>query len=48
MSAAHMPILPAKQFRGKSGVVLYGDFVMEGELIKSADRLGLVQTLYVG
>ena len=46
MSAAHMPILPAKQFRGKSGVGLYGDFVMEGdwvvgELVKAVDRLGL-------
>lgn len=46
MSAAHMPILPAKEFRGKSGVGLYGDFVMEadwvvGELIRTIDRLGL-------
>jgi arylsulfatase A-like enzyme len=46
MSGAHMPILPAKEFRGKSGVGLYGDFVMEadwvvGELIKTVDRLGL-------
>ncbi len=46
MCAAHMPILPAKEFRGKSGVGIYGDFVMEadwvvGELIRTVDRLGM-------
>ena len=46
MCAAHMPILPARQFRGQSGVGLYGDFVMEadwvvGELVNTIDRLGL-------
>ncbi len=46
MSAAHMPILPAEEFRGKSGVGRYGDFVMEadwvvGELVKTVDRLGM-------
>lgn len=48
LCAAHMPILPAPQFRGKSGVGLYGDFVMEadwvvGELVKTVDRLGLAE-----
>lgn len=52
MSAAHMPILPAKQFRGKSEAGLYGDFVMEadwvvGELVKTIDRLGLAENTLV-
>ena len=52
LCAAHMPILPARQFRGKSGAGLYGDFVMEadwvvGELVKTIDRLGLAENTLI-
>jgi arylsulfatase A len=52
MSAAHMPILPAPQFRGKSPVGLYGDFVMEadyvvGEIVNTIDRLGLARNTLI-
>ncbi|MEI8044701.1 MAG: arylsulfatase [Verrucomicrobiota bacterium] len=45
-SAPHTPIVPTKEWQGKSGLNLYGDFVMQtdaaaGQVLAAMDRLGL-------
>jgi arylsulfatase A len=51
-TAPHTPILPTKEWAGKSGLGPYGDFVMEtdwaaGEVLKSIDAAGLAQSTLV-
>lgn len=46
LPSPHTPIVPDIQFKGKSGVTPYGDYVMEtdwavGQVIKTLDSLGL-------
>jgi arylsulfatase A len=46
LTSPHTPILPTKEWQGKSGVSAYGDFVMEtdwalGEIMGALDRTGL-------
>jgi len=46
LPAPHTPILPAAEFRGRSGTNAYGDFCLEvddvvGQLMTALDRLGL-------
>jgi arylsulfatase A len=45
-NAPHTPIVPSREFEGKSGLGKYGDFVMQvdwsvGEILKALDRNGL-------
>lgn len=52
MTAPHTPILPTKEFRGKSGTNLYGDFVlMCDDVVKQVDEklksLGLYEDTIV-
>jgi len=53
MPAPHTPILPAKEFQGKSGVNQYGDYVLEvdymiGRVMNVIDSLGLKEnTLFI-
>ncbi|NOX90472.1 MAG: arylsulfatase [Calditrichaeota bacterium] len=46
LTAPHTPILPTKEFRGKSGIGPYGDFVMQcdgsvGQILNALDELNL-------
>ncbi|TZF82615.1 arylsulfatase [Pedobacter sp. BS3] len=46
LPSPHTPVVPNKQFQGKSGVTAYGDYVMEtdwavGQVIQTLDSLGL-------
>lgn len=46
LNAPHTPIAPTKEWRGRSGLNLYADFVMEtdwavGEVLAALDRTGL-------
>jgi arylsulfatase A len=46
LTSPHTPILPTKEWQGKSGLSAYGDFVMEtdwalGEIMGALDRTGL-------
>lgn len=46
LPAPHTPILPSEEFRGKSGLNDYGDFVLMvdwviGEILKSVDKAGI-------
>ncbi len=46
LASPHTPIVPSPEWRGKSGLNFYGDFVMQtdhavGELLKALDRHGL-------
>jgi arylsulfatase A-like enzyme len=46
LSAPHTPIVPTREWRGKSGLNSYGDFVMQvdhavGQILASIDRAGL-------
>ena len=48
----HSPIVPNKQFLGKSGLSLHGDYCMEtdwavGEVLKTLDELGLADNTLV-
>lgn len=48
LSAPHGPIVPTKEWIGKSGLGLYGDFVMQtdwsvGQIINAIDKNGLTQ-----
>lgn len=53
LPAPHTPILPVKEFRGKSGLNPYGDFVlmvdhMVGEVMKAVDKAGIADnTIFV-
>jgi arylsulfatase A len=46
VNGPHTPVVPNKEFLGKSGCGIYGDFVMEidhvvGEIVKRVDDLGI-------
>lgn len=51
--APHTPILPIKEFQGKSGLNPYGDFVlmvdyMVGEVMKAVDKAGIAEnTIFI-
>jgi arylsulfatase A-like enzyme len=52
LPSPHTPIVPDKDFRGKSGVTEYGDYVMEtdwavGELMKALDAAGIRENTIV-
>lgn len=53
LSAPHTPILPTREFKGKSGIGAYGDFVIQcdwtvGEIMQVLDRNGLTEnTLFI-
>jgi arylsulfatase A-like enzyme len=52
LTSPHTPILPNPQWRGKSGLNQYGDFVMEtdaevGRLLKSLDDQGLTENTLI-
>lgn len=53
LTSPHTPIVPDKQFKGKSGVTAYGDYVMEtdwavGQVMKTLDSLGIAgNTIFV-
>jgi arylsulfatase A len=53
LSAPHTPILPVKEFQGRSGIGPYGDFVIQcdwtvGEIMQALDRNGLAEkTLFI-
>jgi len=46
LSAPHVPLMPTKEFQGKSGLNLWGDFVLQvdwtvGQVLKALKRKGL-------
>jgi arylsulfatase A-like enzyme len=46
LASPHTPIVPSKEWRGRSGLGTYGDFVMEtdhavGEIVRAVDAAGL-------
>jgi arylsulfatase A len=53
LNAPHTPILPTREFQGKSGIGPYGDFVMQcdwtvGEILKALDRHKIAEnTLFI-
>ncbi len=52
LAAPHTPIVPTKQFLGKSGIGLYADFVMQtdwtiGQVIKALERNNLTENTLV-
>ncbi len=52
LSSPHEPILPTKEWQGKSGLGKYGDFVMQtdaavGELLAALDRAGIAENTLV-
>jgi len=52
LSAPHMPILPAKSYRGKSATNAYGDFVLMvddvvGQVMDSLDKNGITENTIV-
>jgi len=52
LNAPHSPIVPSKNFQGKSGIGEYGDFCMEvdwtvGEILKTLDELNIVENTLI-
>ncbi|VGO18926.1 Arylsulfatase [Pontiella sulfatireligans] len=52
LNSPHYPLIPRDEFRGKSGLSLHGDFVMEtdwavGEVLKTLDELKLANNTIV-
>jgi len=52
LSAPHKPILPSRQFQGKSGTNEWGDFVMQvdwtvGRVIKALEKKGLAENTLI-
>ncbi|TLX71802.1 hypothetical protein E9993_19680 [Labilibacter sediminis] len=52
LNAPHAPIVPSKQFKGKSGINEYADFCMEvdwsvGEILKALDELNITDNTLV-
>ncbi|MEQ1839161.1 MAG: arylsulfatase [Verrucomicrobiales bacterium] len=52
LTSPHTPILPTKEWQGKSGLNAYGDFVMEtdwavGEVLAALDKAGLADNTLV-
>ncbi len=51
-TSPHTPILPTKEWQGKSGLSDYGDFVMEtdwalGEVLSALDKVGIAENTLV-
>jgi arylsulfatase A len=52
LTSPHTPLVPTKEWRGKSGLGLYGDFVMEtdwaiGEVLAALDKTGVADDTLV-
>jgi arylsulfatase A-like enzyme len=52
LTAPHTPILPSAEWRGKSGISLYADFVMQtddaiGQIIQALEKNGVVENTLV-
>ncbi len=52
LNAPHTPILPAKEWQGKSGINIYADFTMQvdwtvGQVLKALDRNGIAENTLV-
>ena len=52
LTSPHTPILPTKEWQGKSGLNIYGDFVMEtdwavGEVLAALDKAGIANNTLV-
>ena len=52
LNSPHTPILPTDEWKGKSGISLYADFVMEtddaiGQVIKALDKGGIAENTVV-
>jgi arylsulfatase A-like enzyme len=52
LASPHTPIVPTKEWRGKSGLGAYGDFVMEtdaalGEVLAALDKNGITENTLV-
>lgn len=52
LTSPHMPVVPAKEWQGRSGIGAYGDFVMEtdarvGELLAALDRARLAENTLI-
>ncbi len=52
MTSPHEPIVPSKDFRGKSGIAPIADFVMEtdwsaGQIVEAVDRAGIADNTIV-
>ena len=52
LTSPHTPIVPSPEWRGRSGISVYADFVMEtdwalGEVLRALDRDGLAQSTLV-
>ncbi|QDU27247.1 Arylsulfatase [Anatilimnocola aggregata] len=52
LNSPHTPIVPSKEWQGKSGLGQYGDFVMEtdwavGEVLAALERAGIAQNTLV-
>ena len=52
LPSPHTPILPTKEFQGKSGINPYGDFVMQvdwtaGQIVKAIDDAGIADNTII-
>ena len=52
LNSPHSPIVPSEQFRGKSSLGLYGDFVMEtdwavGQVVEAVERAGIADNTLI-
>ena len=52
LNAPHTPILPAKEWQGKSGINIYADFTMQvdatvGQVLKALDENGLTENTLI-
>lgn len=53
LTAPHTPFMPTKEFRGKSGIGIYGDFVCQidatvGRVLEALDKAGMAKdTLFI-
>jgi arylsulfatase A len=52
LNSPHTPIVPSKQFQGKSGLGSYGDFVMEtdwavGQVVDAVERAGIADNTLI-
>ena len=52
LTSPHLPVVPAQEWQGKSGIGAYGDFVMEtdarvGEILAAVDRAHLAENTLI-
>ena len=52
LNAPHTPIVPTKEWEGKSGINIYGDFTMQvdwtvGEVLKALDKNGIAENTLI-